>query len=158
MRQREGYGMRLRLMVGERNDKVSRERERKSVKGMAGKRHKKSQACFLLHFISHNPRPIFESILSPPPLFLLSTLISFLLCSLSSPPPSVCYEQELGRKYVGFSHSLAGPDPTPHPLIFCPSPPLVSASCQRGVLRKTTHIPPLNFWLFVGTLCCLLFH
>lgn len=61
-----------------------------------------------------------------PSLFLLSALLfsSIPSCSLAfllSPPPCACYEQELGRKYVGFSHSSAGPDPTPHPLIFCPS-------------------------------------
>lgn len=43
MRQRDGYGMRLRSVVGERKDRETISRERKGVKGMNGKRLEKKK-------------------------------------------------------------------------------------------------------------------
>lgn len=79
-----------------------------------------SLTIFFLFFLCSFPSQPFL-----PPLFSLIYTLFFpsypsrSLAFLFSPPPSVCYKWESGREYVGFSHSLAGADPTPHPLIFC---------------------------------------
>lgn len=71
----------------------------------------------------------------------------------------------VGEKVHGIFPQLGRTRPNPTPTHFLSFPPLPSVSCQRGVLKKTTHTPPpsildvcWNFMLLVvpqtSTACC----
>lgn len=110
------------------------------------------------------------SVLSSPPLFLLSTLLFFphipLAASLSSPPLLHLCVMSRSWGESTWDFPTARQDQTqPRTHSFSVSPSTPSVSCQRGVLRKTTPAPPpsildvcWNFMLLVvpqtSTVCC----
>lgn len=95
------------------------------------------------------------------PQLLLSALLFFFtsLLLLLLPPPFVCvHKWELGRKYMGFSHSLTGADLTPHPLIFCLSLHFLCLTSEGSLEENHPYFTTKYSACLLEHLCCSLFH
>lgn len=103
----------------------------------------------------------FSTLSSLRPQLLLSALLFFFtsLLLLLLPPPSVCvHKWELGRKYMGFSHSSTGADLTPRPLIFCLSLHFLCLTSEGSLEENHPYFTTKYSACLLEHLCCSLFH